>query len=929
LRKQKRRPKACFTKLFFCFPFLLFRTFGQTPEQVDFFETRVRPILAAQCYTCHTNSRLGGLRVDSKEALLSGGNSGPAITPGKPDESLLIRAVRQTDERLKMPLGGKLKPAEIEALTTWVKLGAPWSASTQANGTAAGAKEWSIRPDQRAFWAFQPISRPAATSSVDSFILARLQQEGLKQVQAADKHTLIRRAYLDLAGLPPTPQEVSAFEQDSSPRAFAQLVDRLLASPQYGERWGRYWLDVARYGEADVRGNTSIGYETYSSAFRYRDWVIQAMNADMPYDRFVKLQLAADLMPGQQDNIAALGFLGLGPWYWDLTEPQIVRADERHERVDVVTRGLLGITVACARCHDHKFDPISQQDYYGIAGVFSNVRYHEYPLAAEPVVKAYTDQAIKVENQEKAISEYLNAQARKVADALAGETAKYAAAAYRVLGTVHEKADQVASAEHLDAAVLARWAEFLGKPHPDYLYVKDWEELLAKGGSPDRVKQVAAGLQETILRVNAQKKKVDEENDKRLSAIAKPKAGEKIHPDGFESYEDFCPGCGIELIPTPRAEYTFWEDLFHEQDGMDPNKKDPGVLLFKEKELERFLDAESKGRLETLRAALDGLKKELPPPYPFVHGVADVPNPHDLKIALRGNPNNLGPETPRRFPEILSTGTPQRFTRGSGRLELADAIVSNPLFARVIVNRVWKAHFGRGIVDTASNFGAAGDRPSHPELLEYLAGRFIDSGMSLKQLHRDIMLSAAYQLSTDYSAADYNKDGENRFYWRYNRRRLDAEALRDSILAVAGSLDPAVGGPSLDWNDDNHRRSVYGKVSRFKVDTYLSLFDFPDPSTTSEQRVTTMVPLQRLFFMNSSFVYKQASKLSETVAGEKDDGARIRETYRRVFGRQPSEQEMRLGLEFLDSGRTDSERQELWREYARALFSSNEFTFLN
>src|SRR5450755_1401087 len=290
LRKQKRRPKACFTKLFYCFPFLLFRAFGQTPEQVDFFETKVRPILAAQCYTCHTNSRLGGLRVDSKEALLSGGNAGPAITPGKPDESLLIRAVRQTDERLKMPLGGKLKPAEIEALTTWVKMGAPWPASTQAKVAPAGAKEWSIRPDQRAFWAFQPISRPAAAASVDSFILARLQQEGLKQVRAADKRTLIRRAYLDLAGLPPTPQEVSAFEQDSSPRAFASVVDRLLASPQYGERWGRYWLDVARY--ADTKGEVKNREDPrYPHAWTYRDYVINAFNTDKPFNQFIIEQL--------------------------------------------------------------------------------------------------------------------------------------------------------------------------------------------------------------------------------------------------------------------------------------------------------------------------------------------------------------------------------------------------------------------------------------------------------------------------------------------------------------------------------------------------------------------------------------------------------------------------------------------------------------
>jgi hypothetical protein len=356
----------------------------------DLFESKVRPILANNCYACHTASKLGGLRVDSRADLLKGGVSGPEIVHGDPEKSLLIRAVRQTDDKLKMPQGGKLRKPEIDALVEWVRVGAPWPESK----IPVTRNTFTLRPEQRAFWSFQPIHKPAVPTvgdsawprtDIDRFILANLEKQNLKPVPAASKRVLLRRITLDLTGLPPTPEEFDAFEKDTSADAYVKVVDRLLASPQYGERWGRFWLDVARYGEDDYRSLDPMrrGFNPYPNAYLYRDWVVKAFNDDLPYDQFVKAQLAADLMD-EKSRVAmtpALGFLGLGPWFYDNGAVEITHADERHDRVDVVSRGFLGLTVGCARCHDHKYDPISTRDYYALAGVFNNTNYTEVPLA--------------------------------------------------------------------------------------------------------------------------------------------------------------------------------------------------------------------------------------------------------------------------------------------------------------------------------------------------------------------------------------------------------------------------------------------------------------------------------------------------------------------------------------------------------------------
>lgn len=911
---------------------------------IEFFEKKVRPLLAEKCFACHQDLASGGLRLDSREAVLKGGKLGPAIVPGNPDGSLLIQAVRHTHLRIKMPMGReKLGEQEIRHLEAWIKMGVPWPQEKSAAPPKAEGKRFAITAKDRTHWAFQPCHKPVIPEvkdkawpkrPTDNFVLARLEAEGLKPVNAADKRTLIRRAYLDLIGLPPTPTEVEAFVKDESPDAYARVVDRLLASPHYGERWGRYWLDVARYGEDDIRG---LSQESYANAWRYRDWVIQAFNEDMPYELFIKAQLAGDLVEGVDNDklIAGLGFLGLGPWYYDIAEPPQARADERDDRTDAISRGFLGLTIACARCHDHKYDPISMKDYYALAGVFASSEYREYPQAPPDAVAAYKKHQRKIKEVEKAFQEFEKAQSQQLGDILARKSARYLMAGWAVLRNPKSPASTVARQERLDAETLDRWVKYLGTPEKEHPYLAKWNALLAAGGTREEVERVAAEFQETVLVVLREKKAIDEENHIIL-AQSRPRRDPEMMkslPNGFETYEDFCPGCNVALIPIAREKFILWRDLVEEgTHGDGAYGKTGGILYFSGELLERFLAPEWKSHLESVRAELAALKKSSPPQYPYIHGIAESRNATNLRIHLRGSPYNLGEDVPRRFLEVLSEGEPAPFTKGSGRLELAEAIARHPLAARVMVNRIWQHHFGYGIVRTPSNFGQLGERPTHPELLEYLMARFIENKFSIKAMHREIMLSATYQLSTDYSQADAALDPDNRLYWRANRRRLDVEALRDSLLYVAGALDLTIGGPSAPLDEKNSRRTVYGRVSRFQLDRLLALFDFPSPASSAEQRNVTNIPLQSLFFMNSDLVWQQAGRLADRLRGLRtaDDEARICEAYRLLFGREPTETEIQLGLQFLREAAPKSSNEPTpWHQYAQVLLSSNEFLFVN
>jgi hypothetical protein len=644
-------------------------------------------------------------------------------------------------------------------------MGAPWPAERSgAPGVAAADPE-------KIHWAFQPVKQPPlpqvrrhdwVRTPVDRFLLARLEAKEMTPSPDADRRTLLRRVTFDLTGLPPTAAEIAAFEADPSSEAYARVVDRLLASPQYGERWGRYWLDVARY--ADTKGYFFTNERRYPFAYTYRDYVVRAFNEDLPYDHFILEQLAADrlqaagALPDRRD-LAALGFLTLGRRF--LGNPHDIIDD----RIDVVTRGLLGLTVTCARCHDHKFDPIPQKDYYSLYGVFAS------------------------------------------------------------------------SVEPADLPVI-------GEPERTPTYLAFEKEL---------------------------KSRQDEVEKYRVAHQGEIKGGNRKFRDG----------------------------------------------------------------LRALQKKVDHLLATSPAAPPRAMVLEDLPVPRASHVFLRGNPRNPGPEVPRQFLAVLSGPERQPFHEGSGRLELARAIASkdNPLTARVLVNRVWLHHFGAGLVRTPSDFGLRSEPPSHPALLDWLAAQFMDEGWSVKKLHRLIVLSHAYQQSSADNPRGLQADPEARLLWRVNRRRLDFEAMRDSLLAVSGRLDPRLGGAAMDLTRApfTGRRTLYGFIDRQNLPGLFRTFDFASPDTTSPQRYQTTVPQQALFLMNSPFVVEQARSLAarQEVSRQGQPEGRIRELYRLAYSRDPDAAEVRLGLGFLQAAAQDPGPLNPWERYAQVLLEANEFVFVD
>ena len=878
---------------------------GHAQSAAEFFEAHVRPLLVEKCFSCHTQTKMGGLEMTSREALLRGGQSGPAVEPRAPERSLLVRAVRYSDERLQMPPTGQLSKEEIKILTKWVEDGAAWPATEPIMSEAEGGK-LVIADHHRDFWAFRPVADagppPGRGSAIDRFINARLEEAGIALAPPADKPTLIRRAYYDLVGLPPSPEEVTAFLADASVGAFASVVDRLLASSRYGERWGRHWLDVARY--SDDRLNSTQD-EPYPNAWRYRDWVIAAFNADMPYDLFVKAQIAADQLDSREmgrwareDLVAGLGLFALSPKFQD-------------DRIDVTGRGFMALTIGCAQCHDHKFDPIPTEDYYALLGVFNSTEPYEHPLAAEKVVQSYQGERKRADEAKARLQEFLDDQSGQLVDALAAQTKAYILAAWSVAGPDGSPLAATAADRNLDPETLERWVDYLAgwpKQHP---LVDDWKTLAAEGGPLAGVKRFAETVEAKILHLIAEKKRIEDENEIRLGG---DRSGTNIRRTA--------------LLALPRDEFYLWSDLASPNSRDLPSPAKTGVLYYKDDKLDRFLSGVWKDHVVRSRAAIADLEARVPAKYPFLHTLQDKDAPSNEHVHIRGSRDALGEEVPRRFLRILSEGEPEHFTSGSGRLDLARAVASpdNPLTARVMVNRIWMHHFGRGIVATPSNFGMMGERPTHPELLDYLAARFVDSGWSLKALHREILLTDAYRRSSRGPAASEGADPDNRLLWRSNRRRLDAESLLDSMLLLSGRLAAESGGPPRPWDDRAIRsRTVYRFVSRRRLDVRLGLFDFPNPNQTSPRRFGTNTPLQGLFFLNSSLVIDLANSLSERLETQAGAGAdeRIRRGYELVYGRQPTDEELALNRQYVDGSDGD------WPGLMQAWLSSNEFLYVN
>ncbi len=854
------------------------------------FVDKVRPVLERSCFSCHTDDERSGLRLDSRERMLQGGSRGPAIIPGNAEESLIITALRHVDEDLQMPRNAdQLPETEIQGFVDWIQAGAEWAEIT----APLAIPRRGVTAAERDFWSFRPLADPAipapanadrARNDIDRFVLAKMEEQGLEPLGTADRRQLIRRATFDLTGLPPTPEEVEAFVGDTSADAFEKVVERLLASPHYGERWGRHWLDVARFGEDDTRGLApgGSGRERYPNAYIQRDWVVEAFNRDMPYDLFVKAQIAGDLLEEAEREraIPALGFLGGGPWYYDIADPPVARADERHDRVDVTTRGFLGLTVGCARCHDHKYDPIGTHDYYALAGIFNNADYHEYPIAEADEAEAYEKEKEFIDGLKKSLNEYLSTEGDQLTRVLSLQVSRYMMAAWQVTGRPQLPPEQAASQAKVDLETLQRWVRFLGKEPRHYPYLIDWQEMIARGDAEeDEARELADAFQRLVLEVVAEQEKLEERN-RRIIAKGMPLEEVKSTPmpNGFESFFD---QHQLELETMERERFNLYSDIFRSDldNQLDTFFPAPGLFRFRGWGLERQLGRVAMDHISAMRERIEELEEELPD-LPFAMGVADR-EPEDLTdiaLHIRGSPTNLGEAVPRGFLTVLDEEGADPYAEGSGRLQLAEAIAGHPITARVIANRVWRWHMGTGIVDTPSNFGMMGERPTNPELLEYLASRFVESGMSIKQLHRDIMLSGTYQLASGRHAGNEQIDGANRYYWRADRRRLDAESIRDAILSVSGDLDATVGGPSKSLRDEeNNRRTIYGEVSRFQVDEFLQTFDFPNPSLSAERRYTTNVPGQSLYFMNSPFVRRQAELFVKRLLEETADAELVAE----------------------------------------------------
>jgi hypothetical protein len=767
-------------------------------------------VLVQNCYKCHSTQAekvKGSLLLDSHEGVLKGGDTGPAIIPGDPDHSLLIKAVKYTDPDLQMPpKGNQLPETAIADLVAWVKMGAP-----DPRRATATQKAWAT--SSKTHWAWQPLIQPGiptvhdttwTKTPVDNFILAKLEEKGLKPNPTADKRTLIRRATFDLIGLPPTTAEMDAFVKDDSPDAFAKVVDRLLASPHYGERWGRHWLDVARY--SDTKGQIRRQREdaTYPFAWTYRDYVIRSFNEDKPFNLFIIEQLAADKLPAttrNPTNLCALGFLTVGDRFMEMQNDII------NDRIDVFTKGFLGLTVTCARCHDHKFDPIPTKDYYSLFGVFSS--------CVEP----------------------------------------------------------------------------------------KFEPVIVKNlGGPD------------------------------------------------------------------------YEDYYKQRMALEQEKD---TLEAKLRELRRNRDREGiRPVLRDLRqneTKVAKLEMTHPAAPPRAMVLEDLRRPHDSPVFIRGDAGNKGDVVPRHFLEVLSNGYRPPFTNGSGRLDLAWAIVSkqNPITPRVLVNRVWLHHFGEGFVSSPDDFGMRSEEPSHPQMLDYLASRFENEGWSIKKLHRLIMLSSVYQESSANNPRFAQIDPDNRLLWRANIRRLEFEALRDSLLAIGGDLDATMYGRPVDIESEpfSTRRTIYGVVDRSDIADVLVNFDFANPDMPTGRRHETTVPQQALFLMNSPLVIEQAKRLVTLPEFQScsDDESKIDFLYERIYQRPPRTEEVKLGSEFIAGARepqttnasdlalkpisnqiTQSRPMafgqpgrkggpvgrrraplKAWEEYAHALLQANEASFVN
>ncbi len=1170
---------------------------GLNSEQADFFESKIRPVLVSHCYECHSGDQAtpkGGLRLDLRDTTLAGGDSGPSVVAGKPGESTLLQALRY--ESFEMPPKGKLPDTVIADFERWIEMGAPDPRIEAATKKATGIDYQKGLE----FWAFKPPVKTAPSrflnatwprNDIDHFVLLELEKHKLKPAPEADRRTLIRRLYFDLVGLPPEPEAVEAFVNDSSADAYEKVVDGLLVSSHYGERWGRYWLDLARFAEDQAHTHQA---RMYPQGYLYRDWVVRALNDDMPYDQFLRLQIAGDQIdvPESHRHRAALGLFALGPvYYQDNGEQEKAQADEWDDRIDTLMRGTQAMTVSCARCHDHKYDPISAADYYSLAGIFASSDYRELPAVPEATVIAREQADRAVQSKQLEIDSLLASEAPAARLKLASSIPAYMQAAWTVIESTKENeakvAQRVADENKLNRELLNRWVARLSDPndlrtngiksthfaewrsflksHDDRSNIDDPASQIAKiseqiqaraesllpqrdslrkhfgdnfafvaaedravvapgivplgnlfddkkgamlrsavGSDPfqstatsaslgvDRVLYgwggstvIAEGVefdfrsiganslqhgqvtndgwsgeggiqtlgkscsgsigrteqgigmhanalitfdldeirrsglmppsQSMVFRVDraginddsfgvgstvhiavivSKPQSKPSEFDSIIAAYLNGKlaeieendavysfAGEMppaISSDGrFVAFEiPIPPDARFITIATTGAEISETENTISSDHAVLANARltydaaadqlahsesvlpldslsesdrqtleadaaflselfdDRGVLGLAPNKIEPLLEGATAASLAQLKSSLAELQKAAGEiNVPMAHALADGTS-RDVPVYLAGDPRKKGDVTPRAFPAIFTSGERQPFqSPGSGRRELANAIASpeNPLTARVMANRLWAGHFGFGLVRTLSNFGQLGERPSHPELLDFLAVSLMDSGWSLKALHRQILLSATYRQNSSGDEANLSVDPENRLLWKMNRRRLEVEPWRDAVLSVSGQLNPEIGGASSELKGDHRRRTLYGYVSRHRLNDLLRLFDFPDPNISAGERSVTTVPLQQLFVLNSDFMVAQAKALAIRLSRDAVlEEARVDRLFQLLYGRMPTDDEVKFSLSFLQQVSSEAgDSLSSLEQYCLAMLGTNEFAYVD
>ena len=881
---------------------------------VEFFENKIRPILAEHCYECHSQkaaSLKGELYLDSKDGVLQGGDKGPVVVSGNPDASLLIRAVRHTDPKLQMPYKkSKLSDSQIADLEAWVKMGAPDPRTEVAKPLTGQAR---ILSEAKTHWSYQPVRMPEppkvkdkrwVTNPIDQFILAKLEANNMKPALEADRRTLIRRVTMDLTGLPPTFAEVEAFVNDRSKDAYSKLIDRLLDSKAYGERWARHWLDIARY--ADSMGYAAGGVERrFPYSYTYRDYVIRAFNDDVPYDQFIKEQLAADfLVKDDKRALAAMGFLTLGRHFLGNQNDVI------DDRIDVITRGLMGVTAQCARCHDHKFDPVSMRDYYALYGVFaSSTEPGEKPLLGIPPDpkenEAYLAERKKREDD---LNNFRQSEIIKAMADVRKRTGDYLLAVHDAsLIKDRRQALKLIQSRKLDDIPVARWKAYLdGLAKKDDPIFTPW---IAFDALPEKEFSAKAAELSKKFSANA--------DGKLHSSVAKLFAGEppkdlknvserygKLFADIEKQWVD-----ALKKATDAKAQAPSALPDANDEKLRQALYADWSPANVPENQRNNLLDGAGP-KLRELQAKITRLDATHPGAPARAMSMVDG-NPHNVRIMLRGQPGNNGPEAKRSFIEALSKPDAQPFTKGSGRLELAESIASrdNPLTSRVLVNRVWMYHFGEAFVRTTSDFGIRTEKPVQAGLLDWLSAQFMEQGWSLKKLHKLILTSSAYRMSsstdpkrvTEYTQRDPN----NTLLWHQSRQRLDYESMRDSLLFVAGRLDSKPAGQPVElWKEPfSTKRSVYGFIDRQNLPGVFRAFDFANPDTSSARRLNTTVPQQALFLMNNPFVIEQSKALLERadVKETGSDESKIRALYQIVVQRDPSKDELKMASAFVSS----------------------------